>query len=130
MADEIIFPSEHIPDSDTVFMRAHQMHFSGGVLRPGVFRAQEGCMSVNWGKYSSAEETKQQARVPAQNAVLSLLVGGVREISDLDVTHTPEPHNRAHSEIFLPTEGPVLTEVRLLLSRMAVIAIPLSGAHN
>lgn len=126
MADEIVFPVEHIPDADAVFMRAHRMHFSGGALRPGVFRPQQGSMSVNWSKYASAEETKQQARNPVENAVLSLLVGGVRKIKDLDVIHTPDPSNRAHSEIFLPTEDSALTEVRVLLSRIAIIAIPVN----
>lgn len=130
MADEIVFPPEQIPDADTVLMRAHKTHFSGGTLRPGVFRAQKGSMSVNWSKYATPEETKQQAKNPAENAVLSLLVGGVRKIKTLDVTHTPTINNRAHSEIVLPVEDSALTEVRLLLSRIATVAIPLSPTSN
>jgi hypothetical protein len=130
VADEIAFSREQIPDADTVLMRAHKAHFIGGELRPSVFRAQQGGMSVNWSKYATAEETKQQARNPAENAVLSLLAGGVRKIKDLNVTHTPTPSNRAHSEILLPTEDSGLTEVRLLLSRIATVALPLSPASN
>lgn len=129
MADELVFPAEHIPDADAVFMRAHQMHFSDGELKPSVFRAQQGSMSVNWSKYASAQETKQQARNPAQNAVISLLAGLVRKIKDLDVKHTPDPSNRAHSEIFLPSDNAALTEVRVLLSRIVMIAVPLPSKN-
>ena len=127
MVDELVFPSEKIPDSDIVFMRAHQMFFAGTVLNPGVFRAHRGSMSVNWAKYASAEETKQQAKKnPDQNAVLSLVVGGIRLIDSLDVKHAPEATNRAHSEVSLPADNEELTEVRVLLNRLAVVVIPLS----
>jgi len=84
-------------------------------------------MSVNWDKYASAEDTKRQAtKNPGDNAVISLLVGDIRTIKDLDVKHTPEPNNRAHSDVNLPDKREELTEVRVLLRRLAEIAIPLS----
>jgi hypothetical protein len=127
VVDELAFPVEEIPDADAVFMRAHRMHFSGADLKPGVFRAQQGSMSVNWNKYASAEDTRQQARKnPEQNAVISLLVGGIRKIRDLDVKHMPDYSNRAHSEIILPTDDEDLTEARVMLHRLAIIVIPLA----
>lgn len=125
MADELGFPVEEIPDVDSVFMRAHKDYIRDGDLVPGVFRAQGGGMSVNWNKYASKEETKQQSKNPANNAVMSLPVGGIRKIQDLDVKHTPKPSNRAHSEINLPENREQLTEVRVLLHRLAEIVVPL-----
>jgi hypothetical protein len=123
VADSLEFPVEEIPDADSVFMRAHKDHFRDGTLRHSVFRAQDGGMSVNWDKYCSKEETKQQAKIPAVNAVISLPVGGIRKIRDLNVKHTPEPRNRAHSEVNLPDNREDLTEVRVLLLRLADIVL-------
>ncbi len=108
-------------------MRAHRRHFRSGELEVGVFRAHDGGMSVNWEKYASAEATKQQAsRNPNDNAIICLVVGDIRAIKDLDVQHTPKPDNRAHSDLNLPDKRGELTEVRVLLLRVAVIVIPLS----
>jgi hypothetical protein len=126
LADEIAFPIEPIPDADDVFMRAHQMYFISGELQPGVFQNKDGAMSVNWSKYSTAQQTKSQAKKPQQNAVLALLTSGIREIKPLDVIHAPESGNRAHSEVALPDKGAELTEIRVLLLRLAVIVIPLA----
>src|ERR1700691_2212122 len=120
MADELRWPTETIPDADFVFMRAHRMHFRQGELAPGVFRSHDGGMSVNWDRYATPEVTKQQAaRNPEDNAVISLPVFGIRRISELRVEHTPEPMNRAHSEVCnLPTNPEQLTEARVLLLRI------------
>lgn len=125
MADDLGWQVEEIPDADSVFMRAHKDHFRDGDLGLGVFRAQDGGMSVNWNKYASMEETKQQAKNPRVNAVVSLPVGGIRRIKELDVKHTPEPANRAHSEVNLPDDREELTEVRVLLRRLVDIVVPL-----
>jgi hypothetical protein len=84
-------------------------------------------MSVNWDKYASAEETRKQARSrPDVNAVLRMPVVGIRGIGSLGVEHTPEPTNRAHSDVSgIPEKSEQRTEVRLLLLRIAEIAIPL-----
>lgn len=116
---------EWIPDADSVFMRAHAMHFRDGKLSPGVFSPHNGGMSVNWEKYASADETKQQARKPEANAVAVLRVGSIRAIDGLTVGHTPEPTNRAHSDVFGLTRDERLAEIRILLLRIARIAIPL-----
>jgi hypothetical protein len=70
-------------------------------------------MSVDWEKYSTAEECWQRARKPAENGVLGLVAGGVRAIEGLTVEHSPdrENNNRAHSNVWgLPDEE---SEVRL-----------------
>jgi hypothetical protein len=108
-------------------MRAHRMHFRGRELGLGVFKPQGGGMSVNWSKYASKEETRQQAKSrPEDNAVISLPVGGIREIRGLTVEHTPEPENRAHSEVFgMPNDREQLAETRVLLGRIAEVVLPL-----
>jgi hypothetical protein len=128
MADELGWPIEVIPDADSVLMRAHRALFLSGELAPGVFRSHDGGMSVNWDKYSSPELTKSQAtRNPDDNAVIRIQVVGIRRISDLRVEHSPEPANRAHSDVCgLPANKEQLTEVRVLLLRITVIAIPLA----
>jgi hypothetical protein len=126
MVDELI--SEEIPNSDSVFMRAHRSYFRDGKLEHGVFKAKDGPgMSVDWEKYSSAEDTRQRARNPRDNAVLALSASGIRSIEGLDVRHVPEPQNRSHSEVNLPdkdTKREELIKVRFFLHRIAEIIIP------
>ncbi|OFW26727.1 MAG: hypothetical protein A3J28_10220 [Acidobacteria bacterium RIFCSPLOWO2_12_FULL_60_22] len=128
MADELDWPIKEIPDADSVFRRAHRNDFRDGELEPGVFRAQGAGMSVNWDRYASAEETRQQARKhPHDNAVISMPVGGIRQIDDLRVEHTPEPTNQAHSDVHgLPENRERRTEVRVLLLRITTIVLPLT----
>ena len=128
MADELDWPIEAMPDADSVFMRAHRVHFSNGELHPGVFKEHGGGMSVNWEKYASALETKQQAtKNPEDNAVISLPVIAVRQIRDLNVEHTPTPANRAHSDVCgFPTNRELLTQARVKLLRISQVVIPLT----
>lgn len=127
MADELKWPIEEIPDADSVFMRAHRNNFRDGELLPGVFRVHNTGMSVNWDKYASAEETKQQAsKNPEHNAVISMPVMSIRGIDDLRVEHTPKPSNQAHSDV-LGLLGEHRTEIRLLLLGIKIIVIPLSA---
>ena len=125
MADALAFPIENIPDADSVFMRAHRGYIRDGDIMTGVFKEQDGGMSVDWDKYASPKDTKARAKTPADNAVLSLPVAGIRAIGDLDVKHTPEPTNRAHSEVDLPDDREELAEVRVLLRRLAAVVVPL-----
>jgi len=124
LADALDFQIEEIPDADSVFMRAHKDYIRDGDLMSGVFREQDGGMSVDWDRYATPEDTRARAKTPSKNAVLSLSVAGIRKIRELDVKHTPEATNRAHSEVDLPDDREDLTEVRLLLRRLAVIVIP------
>jgi hypothetical protein len=122
------FPVEEIPDADSVLMRAHRMHFNKGELQPGVFRAQDGSMSVDWDKYSTPEATRQRAKKsPEKNAVIGMVVGSIRTIENLEVKHSPELDNQAHSDVSLPDKDADLTEVRVLLRRIAQIVLPLSA---
>jgi hypothetical protein len=129
LADALAFPVEEIPDANSVFMRAHKAYFRDGQLEPGVFTSKEGPgMSVDWDKYSSKEETQRRAKSPSDNAVISLSVRGIRAIDALDVKHLPEADNQAHSEVDLPDKREELTEIRLLLRRLALIVIPLADS--
>jgi hypothetical protein len=126
--EELSFHIEEIPDADSVFMRAHRDYISDGELRPRVFRAQDGSMSVDWDKYSTPEATRQRAKKnPENNAVIRMGVGGIRGIGNLDVKHSPELDNQAHSDVNLPDNGADLTELRVLLRRIAQIVLPLSA---
>ena len=85
-------------------------------------------MSVNWDKYASTEDTRQQAKNPNQNAVVRMPVDAIRRISPLKVKHTPDPANRAHSEVFgFSNKEEQLTEIRVLLRRIAEVVIPLTA---
>ena len=106
-------------------MRAHRMYFSDGELEPGVFKPQGLGMSVDWEKYSSAEDTRNRAKKPHDNAVIKMPVGSIREIKPLRLEHTPDfPSNRAHSEVY-DMLGEAFIEIRVKLRRIADIIIPL-----
>ena len=128
MADELKWPIEEIPDADSVFMRAHRDNFRDGELQPGAFKDRGNGMSVNWDKYSSAQETKRQAtKTPDNNAVVIMVVRDIRDIDDLKVKHTPQPLNQAHSDVHGLLSGREhRTEMRLLLLGIADIVIPLT----
>ncbi|MFZ0662923.1 MAG: hypothetical protein WAM66_09550 [Acidobacteriaceae bacterium] len=127
MAEQgIAFPIEKVPDTDSVFMRAHKQFIPDGTLAAGVFRVHDGGMSVDWSKYSTPEQTRARAkRDPQNNAVLEMNVGEIRSISTLDVTHRPKMDNQAHCDVPLPS-GEDLTEVRFKLRRIAkvILALP------
>ena len=122
---------EEIPDGDSVFMRAHRNHISNGELGNGVFPRRPDGLSADWGRYSTAEETRARATsAPNDNAVISLLVGCIRQIQPLIVSHAPilappEERYRAHSLIKNLPQAPDLTEVRFKLRKCAQMAIPL-----
>lgn len=78
-------------------------------------------MSVDWEKYSTAEDCRLRARVPEDNGVVSLVAGEVRAVGELDVLHRPEERNRSHSEIRgIPAKNPEKTKVRLRLFKQAL----------
>jgi hypothetical protein len=107
---------------------------SDGDIKPGFFRnrpkAPSAGMSCDWEKYSTAEESRQRARNPATNGVLSMVAGQVREVPRQRLEHdpvkelesTPPIVNRAHSQVF----GEKTPEVRLKLRRITtwLIKIP------
>ena len=123
--------AEYIPDESGTYMRAHSTFFRDQILLPGVFNKRGGGMSVDWEKYSTPEETRQRANGdPLANAVIRLPAVGIRDINDLDVTHTPDhtpgSPNRAHSDVVgIPEGGVELTEIRASLLDIAKIVIGL-----
>src|SRR5437867_801913 len=123
MVDEVIWPVEPIPDTDNVFMRAHQTHFRNGELLPGVFRQHGDGMSVDWEKYARPEDTRNRAARPLENAVIVTNVGDIHDIPDLQVRHKPDHErlNRAHSNVIgLPPQYTAeLVEVRIKLLRIS-----------
>jgi hypothetical protein len=99
---------EEIPSNASLFYR-----FPVGQLRPddpkpfpGMFRENRGSISTDWDKYSTAAQTRARQGGPERFAVLKMVVGGVREIRELRVVHSPIqnrvglPDNRAHADIF------------------------------
>ena len=112
--------SEFIPDRDRLFLRVHRCWIPDGMLNTAVFHDIEGGMSTDWEKYASPELTQLRARKPEENGVLSLVTGKVREIPNLLVEHTPQPDNRAHTDVL----GKKDEEVRVKLSRIYKWEIP------
>ena len=92
---------ERIPDPDRIFMRVplQWLRPPARQLHPGVFKETEGAMSVDWERYSTAQETRDRARNPTQNGVIALVTGNVRGIEGLSVEHEPIRSNRAHTGI-------------------------------
>jgi len=95
--------TEFIPDPDRLFMRVHSKLDPKGELRPNVFRDHpkiQGTMSTDWEKYSDPEQTRLRATSqPNENGVLSMVTGEVRKIPGLLVEHSPQPDNRAHTDV-------------------------------
>jgi hypothetical protein len=131
VAGEVIpqWASEEIPDTDRLYMRVHQnlLHRDGRPI-PGAFIDHGGGMSTDWERYSTPEETRQRARKPQDNAVISLLAGEVRRIPDQIVRHAPLPENRAHTDVI----GEKTAEVRVLFLRLYQLVHPLesTGAES
>jgi hypothetical protein len=126
--DSILFPIENILDDETLYYRIHQINIDSSELDerkrilPGAFDPQpkpHGTeMSVDWSKYATAENTKNRARKPEKNGVLSFNSTLVRAVpTPLDVKHQPT-HNQAHSVIFdvLPDSND--PEIRIKLRRI------------
>jgi hypothetical protein len=128
MDNDVTCLVEQIPDEDSVYFRAHSTHFRGDDLQPGVFqeKGSDGCMSVDWERYSSCYESRNRSKIPNQNAILEMRVGDIRQINPLSVEHRPFPENRAHSGVVgLPRNGEDLTEVRMLLLKIAPVVLGL-----
>jgi hypothetical protein len=99
-----VWEIEEIPDGHRLFLRVHvnEVKSTGGNLHPGVFREQEGSMSVDWEKYSTAQQSRQRAKNPQKVGIVGLIAGVVRSIENLKVLHEPDEdrQNRAHSAVY------------------------------
>ena len=112
---------EAIPPNAKLYMRVHKSYVRNGDFQPGVFSNKgEGSspgMSTEWEKYSTPEEARGRSKVPADNGVIALEAGPVREIEGLTVEHTPdlERRIRGHTDVF----GPKTPQARVMLKRIA-----------
>lgn len=116
------WPIEEIPSEDYLYMRVHYalVDASGNPL-PAAFRNHGDGMSSDWSRYSTPRETLERASRPAKRGVVQMIVGKIRDLPDQRVEHTPEPDNRAHTDVF----GEKTTEVRVKFLRISSWAIPL-----
>ncbi len=125
------WPTEVIPDEDSLFMRVHRNYIKDGQPIPGTFRNhgegdQDG-MSTDWSKYSTAEQTKQRATNPLwQGGVIKMRVEKVREIPQQKVQHAPLDDNRSHTNV----KGPKDTKTRYLLMRSWEWAIQFNSSET
>jgi hypothetical protein len=96
-----LWGTEDIPNDANLFLRVHVNQVPDGKLHPGIFREKEGSMSVDWEKYSTAQESRSRAKKPERNGIVALNAGGVRSVDELQVKHEPdeERKNRAHSSV-------------------------------
>ncbi|MGH2410062.1 MAG: hypothetical protein ACRDGS_06770, partial [Chloroflexota bacterium] len=117
------------------YMRAHKDTFDGEELQPSVFRFRESQQfkeSADWAGFDgrTPSDTRQDAKIPQDNAVISLPVGPVRQIQGLGVEHVPIPTNRAHCHIVgdpvVCKDRGQLVKIRFKLLELAVVVIRLS----
>jgi hypothetical protein len=108
------FPIEEVPDIDVLFYRIHKtkVDFSEPDPKKKIKllafdpQPQGGTeMSTDWNKYSTPVESRNRARVPEDNGIVSFSVLKVREKPyPLSVRHDPTltEHfkNRAHTVVF------------------------------
>ena len=92
---------EEIPDAASLYYRVHINIVRDGRLHPGVFQEQGASMSTDWDKYSTPQESRARARVPAKNGIVALDAARVRAIEELSIRHSPDLSrmNRAHTDI-------------------------------
>jgi hypothetical protein len=100
------WPIEYIPDQASLFYRVPVSHLRPDRKpAPGNFRESGGSISTDWENYSTAAETRARPGRPERFAVIRLSVGGVREIEELTVSHSPvqptgdSAGNRAHTDV-------------------------------
>ncbi len=117
---------ELIPNEDNLFLRIHgnllrsDFDFTKNKVPINVFRTHNEGMSVNWSKYSTPQKTLSEAREPEKNGVIEMNAAKVRDFPPLDVIHTPNKENRAHSNVInIPEKGPKKIKVRYNLSEIS-----------
>lgn len=133
------WPSEPIPSTDVLYMRVHKQYLRPGRVSASCFKNRYDAgagngrsgMSTDWNRYATAEGCRSRARKPADNGVIALVVGHVREIPNQRVAHTPIqgrsdiPDNRAHTDVYGPKEDD--PEIQALFARRCrLVLIPLA----
>jgi hypothetical protein len=99
---------EDIPNQDSLFYRVpvDWLRPPDREVAPGVFKENKGSISTDWEKYSTAAKTRSRQGRPERFAVLRMIVGKVKEIEELTVSHEPvqgvegQPDNQAHTSIY------------------------------
>jgi hypothetical protein len=128
VADEQVeLEPELIPDVDSVFLRVHKSRMTGGIPNVGAFspKGADG-LSVDWSRYSTAQDSRLRANSPKDNAVVRMVVRDIRGLEGSpDVVHAPITKNLAHSLVAMPSDAADLTQMRLKLGKIATIEIPL-----
>ena len=123
MDEDIPLRSEEIPDIDQLYHRYHRIYYTASrLIRGSCFKIKNNIMSTNWSRYSSPEETRNQAKIPSDNGVIEMNVGDVRNIEFLGVLHTPKLENHAHTDIFCfenYLSRADLNEVRIFLANVS-----------
>lgn len=120
-----MYAIESITDDCKLFYRIHEINVVRDEsdpkrkIKPSAFdpmpKPKSVEMSVNWNRYITAEETKNNAKVPEKNGVLSFITKNIRNSPiKLNVTHKPTT-NRAHSIIHDVVSEKNDPEIRLLL---------------
>jgi hypothetical protein len=115
---------EQIPDDDLLHYRVQKAWIVDGSVIPGAFRDREGAMSVDWNKYSTPAESRNRAKKPNDNAIVSFVASDLRKMAKQTVSHSPNQplNNRAHSDVI----GEKDEEARLIMSRSMKWAIKLT----
>ncbi len=120
-SDVAAWEVEPIPDSDELYKRVHRNLFKPDkTIMTGAFHHRS--MSTDWAKYSSADDARNRAPTPDDNAVVKMAVSEVRQIQDLAVEHSPLSENRSHTDVV----GKKSQKVQVLLRRISTLVIPLA----
>ncbi|MBO0932717.1 hypothetical protein [Fibrella aquatilis] len=101
------WPIEPIPNEHDVYFRVHKNYIVNDgpyMFKPRAFvergdkADQHKSMSTNWEEYSTPEQTQSEAKIPMDNGVVAMSVGGLRS-ENLTVNHAPIPTIRAHTDV-------------------------------
>jgi hypothetical protein len=115
-----IVDEDKIPNEDTLYRRIHKAHVDrkNNEIMPMAFPTEDDGLSVNWSRFTNAEDTKNEVivfgKLPENYGVVSLIIGLVRAIP-LRVIHDPT-QNQAHSLILdIPPRKPNGLGIRVKL---------------
>ena len=123
------FEIEDIPIDTKLFYRIHKVYIDESIndeykkIKPSAFDPQPKPksteLSVNWDKYSTALQTKELARKPELNGVVSFEAKKIKSPEiNLQVKHSPSVINRSHSIIFNVDYYENDPEIRIKLRRI------------
>ena len=100
------WPVEHIPDPDKLFVRVHVSYCRpppkklDDPVPPGAFSEKGNTTngtSADWSRHSTDADSRNRAKVPAQNGVAAFVAEDARKLH-LPVVHDPIDHQRARNE--------------------------------